>query len=98
MIDINTFLTMLLYILGSVALVALIILIIKLISTVNRLNVVLDDVDVKIKKFDNLFRVTDVFTDNLALISDKLIDGISYLIRKIFNRKEKRKEDELNEQ
>lgn len=96
MIDVNTFLLMLMYILGSILIVALIVLVIKLISTVNRLNGIMDEITIKINKFDKAFQLVDVITDNMALISDKLVDGLSNLIRKIFNKK--RKEDEISEQ
>lgn len=95
MVDINTFLLMMLYILGAILLVCLIVLIIKFISTVNRVNCILDDVDNKIAKLDKAFNIVDAITDNMALISDKLVDGISGLIRRVFSKKQIRKEDEL---
>ena len=97
MIDVNSFLLMLLYILGSVLIVVSIILVIKLINTVNRVNGIMDEVSVKISKFDNAFRFVDVITDNMALVSDKLVDGISYLIRKIFHKNSQGKGDEISE-
>lgn len=96
MIDVNTFLVMLMYILGSILIVTLIVLVVKLISTVNRLNGIMDEITVKINKFDKAFQIVDIVTDNMALISDKLVDMLSNFIRKVFNKK--RKEDELDEQ
>lgn len=96
MIDVNTFFEMLMYILGSVLIVTSIVLVIKLISTVNRLNGIMDDITVKINKIDKAFQIVDVVTDNMALISDKLVDAISNIIRRIFY-KNKGKEDEINE-
>ena len=99
MVDINTFLLMILYILGAVLLVCLIILMIKFISTVNRVNGILDNVDNKIAKLDKAFNVVDIITDNMALISDRLVDGISGLIRRVFTKKQIRKEGDVdNEQ
>lgn len=98
MVDINTFLLMIVYILVSVLLVCLIVLAIKLINTINRFNGILDEVDNKIAKLDSAFHIVDVVTDNMALISDRLVDMLSNLIRKIFNKKKIGKEDELNEQ
>ena len=43
-----------------------------------------------------MFRLADIVTDNMALISDKLVDGISDFIRNIFN-KRKRKEESIDE-
>lgn len=96
MIDINTFLLILIGILCSILLVVLIVLSVKIIYTVNRVNKVIDEIDVKLAKFDKAFSLVDIVTDNMALVSDKLVDGIAYVIRKVFNRK-KRKEDEINE-
>ncbi len=96
MIDANTFLTIILYLLGSVLLVALIILVLKLINTVTRVNNMLDEVDKRVEKFDRIFKVADVITDNMALVSDKVVDGISNFIRNIFN-KRKRKEENIDE-
>lgn len=97
MIDATTFLSILLCILGSILLVALIILVIKLINTITRVNNMLDEVDRRVEKFDRVFRVADVITDNMALVSDKLVDGISDFIRNIFSRK-KRKEEIVDEE
>lgn len=96
MIDASVFLSILLYILGSILLVALIVLVVKLINTITRINAMLDEVDKKMAKFDRIFRVADIVTDNMALVSDKVVDGISSFIRNVFKRK-KRKEDNINE-
>lgn len=97
MIDVNTFLMMLIYILGAILLVALIVLVVRLINTVNRLNSIMDEITVKITKFDKAFRIVDILTDNMALVSDKLVDGLSYVIRKIFYRKRNGKEEDNDE-
>jgi len=96
MIDATAFFSMIVYILGSILLVALIILVVKLINTVNRINGILNEVDKRIEKIDRIFRITDIVTDNMALVSDKVVDGISNLIRNVVNRK-KRKEDDKSE-
>ena len=55
MVDVNTFFLILMCVLGSILLVVLIVLVVKLINTVDRLNVVLDDINNRIGKIDNLF-------------------------------------------
>lgn len=97
MVDINTFFLMLLYILGTILLVCLIVLVIRFISTVKRINGILDNVDNKIAKLDKAFNIVDIITDNMALISDKLVDGVSSLIRRLFSKKQIEREDENNE-
>lgn len=94
MVDINAFWVMVLYILGSILLVSLIVLVVKLISTVNRVNTVLDDVENKVTKLNNLFNIVDTITDSLATVSDKLVDCISNILRKVFIRKRKGEEEE----
>ena len=97
MIDAVTFLSIILSLLGSILLIVLIILVVKMINTVTRVNNLLDEFDKKVEKFDHIFRFADIITDNMALVSDKIVDGISDFIRNIFNRK-KRKEEIENEQ
>ena len=96
MMDAGTFLLIILYILGAVLLVTLIILVIKMINTITRVNNMLDEVDKRITKFDRMFKIADIITDNMALISDKIVDGVSDFIRNIFSRK-KRKEESIDE-
>jgi len=87
-------LQVILYLLGSILLVVLIILGVKLIITMNKIENVVDDINVKVNKLNGLFSVIDVTTDRLALLSDKLVDGVSSVIRKLFSRKKGKETDE----
>lgn len=89
-------LQVILYILGSILLIILIILGIKLIITMNKIENVVDDINVKVNKLNGIFTIIDLTTDKLALFSDKIIDGISAIVRKVFSRK-KRKDDKIDE-
>jgi len=89
-------LLVLLYILGSILLVVLIILGVKLIKTMNKVSLVVDDINKKVRSLDSLFSIIDMTTDKLSLLSDRMVDGITFLIKKIFKPK-KRKEDEIDE-
>ena len=89
-------LQVILYILGSILLIVLIILGIKLIITMNKIENVVDDINVKVNKLNGIFTIIDLTTDKLALFSDKIIDGISTIVRKVFSRK-KRKDDKIDE-
>lgn len=97
MVDINSFLMMILFVLASILLVVLIVLGIKLINTISRADKVLDELNTRLHKFDRMFGAVDVVTDGMALFSDKIVDSIVFVIRKIFNKK-KGKEEEINEQ
>jgi len=98
MIDVNTFLLMMLYVLGSILLVILIVLAVRLIGVIDRFNKVLDNVEAKVVKFDRLFNIVDIVTDNMALISDKVVDLISGFIRKLIRKKDNGKEEVLSEE
>ena len=83
-----------LYILGSILLVVLIILGIKMIIVMDKLQVTVDNINNKVNSLNGLFSMVDFTTDKLALVSDKFIDGITSLIRKIFNRKKEEEYDD----
>lgn len=89
-------LLILLYFLGSTLLVVLIVLSIKLITTMNKVNILVDDINGKIKSLDGLFTLVDMTTDKLAFLSDRLVDAITYIIKKMFKAKNG-KEEEINE-
>ena len=82
-----------LYMLGSILLIVLIILGIKLIITMNKIETVVDDINVKVDKLNGLFNIIDYTTDKLALVSDKMVDGVSYILKKVFFKKNKKKEE-----
>ena len=89
-------LLVLLYVLGSILLVVLIILGVKLINTMNKIDLIVDDINCKVKSLDGLFSIIDMTTDKLSLLSDRMVDGITLLVKKIFKAKD-RKEEEINE-
>ena len=82
-----------LYILGSTLLIVLIILGIKLIITMNKIENVVDDINVKVDKLNGLFNIIDYTTDKLAIVSDKMVEGVSYVLKKMFFKKNKNKEE-----
>ena len=85
-------LPIILYTLGSILLVVLIILGIKLIITMNKITIIADDINTKLKSLNGVFSVIDLTTDRLEFITDKYVDGISSLIRRIFSKKKKEEE------
>lgn len=92
----HDFLQVMLYILSSILLVVLIILGIKMIITMNKIENVVDNISVKVNKLNGLFNVIDITTDKLTMVGDKLVDSISSLVSRVFDRK-KRKEDDSYE-
>lgn len=89
MISMMEVLPTILYSLGSILLVVLIILGIKLIITMNKIENVVDDINGKVKSLNGLFSMIDYTADKLALLSDRFVDTITSIIKKIFVRKEK---------
>lgn len=89
----EAFFTTVLYILGSTLLIVLIILGIKLIITMNKIENVVDDINVKVDKLNGLFNIIDYTTDKLAIVSDKMVEGVSYVLKKMFFKKNKKKEE-----
>lgn len=87
-------LTIVLYVLGSILLVVLIILGIKMIITMNKIEIVVDDINKKVKSLDGFFSMVDLTTDKLAMLSDKFVDAASSLIKRLFRRKEDEKSNE----
>ena len=92
----EVFFPVVMYVLGSILLVVLIILGVKLIITMNKIEGVVDDINKKVTSLDGLFSIIDMTTDKLSLLSDRMVDGITFLIKKIFGHK-KGKDDEINE-
>ncbi len=94
-----SFLPIIIYILLIILLVIGIILGIKSIITVNKVEKVVDDVNDKVESLNGLFQIVDFTTDKLVTMTDKVVDGLSTLVSKIFLRKKtkKLKEDKEDE-
>ena len=88
-------LSIILYILGSILLIVLIILGIKMSITMNKIGEITDDINTKLKSLNGFFSVIDFTTDKLATITDKFVEGVTSLIRKIFKKK---KEEEYEDE
>ena len=88
------FLTILLYLLGSMLLIVLIILGIKLIITMNKVEKVVDDINMKVDTLNGFFRMIDTTTDKLAMLSDKIVNAISLAIRKVFTGNKRKDRDD----
>lgn len=85
--DINVFLTTLLLVLGAFLLVFLIVLCIKLIYTVDKTNVILNDLERKLKSVNGVFTAIDTVTDAVTTISDTFVAKAALMLEKIFRKK-----------
>ena len=61
----------------------------------NKIENVVDDITMKVESLNGFFSIIDMTTDKLALISDKVVEGVTSIIRKIFNRK--KEEEDIDE-
>ena len=93
----NEILPIILYILGSILLGILIVLGIKLINVMNKMEQVVDDINTKVSSLNGVFSIIDATTDKLALLSDRMVDGISLVIRKLFAKKKKKDKEKEND-
>ena len=91
-------LPIILYSLGIILLVVLIILSIKLIHTIDKTNKILDDAYNKTKSLNGIFNAIDKVTDALSNISDSLVGAITTGLNKVFVRKKKKKEEDLEDE
>ena len=98
MVDASVFMEIMLGVFGSILLVVLIVLVIKLIKVTDKVNYLLDDINNKVAKVDKVFSIVDIITDNLAMISDKIADSISNLIRKILYKKNENRKEEIKDE
>lgn len=87
----SNLLPIILYTLLSILVVFVIVFIYKLTKTLDKANTVLDDIETKVHKLDNLFEIIDKSADTISIVTDKLSGVISSSILKFF--KKKRKDD-----
>ena len=80
-----------LYTLLCVLVLFVIVFFYKLTKTLDKANSVLDDVEGKVHKLDNLFEIVDRSADTISLLTDRVSGIISSSILKFFR---KRKSDE----
>ncbi len=88
-------LPLIVYALLVVLIILLIIISIKVIKAMNKVNIIVEDVDEKVKSLNGFFHVIDAATDKISVFSDVITDGIVSLIKKLIT---KRKKDEIKEE
>jgi len=95
MVEFNSVLVTMMYLLGVVLLVVLIILGLKMINLVDKSNEILDDVNDKVKSLDGLFNAINMTTSALSSVGDKIMNGVTSIFGKIVGRKKKKKKEDL---
>ena len=87
MIELNTFLPILLYILGIILMVILIILGIKAIQMMDKMDRIMDNIEDKVNSLNGMFAVINKTTDSIDLISSKVVGVVTNTIGRLFRRK-----------
>ena len=95
MTEYNQILLSILLVLVCVLVIFLIVVAIKLIITTDKVNIILKDVENKLKSIYGFFNCLDSITDAISLVGNTLIDKTINLIDRLINRK--RKQEEIDE-
>ena len=94
----QTFLPILLYILGAVLLGVLIYLVIKLLDTVDKVNVILDDVEDKSQQLNGFFDACENVGDTVNGVSFKVANMFSKIVGTVAKKKRRKiEEDDYDE-
>ena len=90
------FLPIVIYFLLIIILVVGIILGIRTIKALNKIEKVVDSVNEKVESLNGLFNAFDFAADKIAGFTDRIVDGIAFLGRRLFfgKKDKKRKEEE----
>ena len=60
---------------------------IKLLYTVDKMNMILEDVEKKLKSVNGVFQAIDTVTDSITTISETIVGKTLLMIEKIFKRR-----------
>lgn len=85
------FLPIIIYILLIIILIIGIILGVKSIITLEKIEKVVDNVNEKVQTLNGFFHIIDYTTDKIAIATDKIVDGVSSLFKKLLFSKKKKK-------
>ncbi len=87
-------LPLIIYVLLIILLVIGIILGIRSIQTLNKVDKVVEDVNDKVQSLNGFFNIIDFTTDKIVSVTDKVVEGVSGLIGRVFKRKSTKSEEE----
>lgn len=88
-IELNDLLVVLLYESLVILVIVLIVLGIKLIKTLKKVDVMIEDINIKMSKLDGVFDIVDITSEGAATISSKVLTIISNALSILTNRKGK---------
>ena len=85
------FLPIIIYILLIVLISVCICLLIKALKTIDKINLLLEDVEMKLSTLNAFFNAINWTTEKINIITERIIDGVMSVVHKLFN---KRKDDD----
>ena len=95
MIDfLQTILPIVIYILLIILLIIGIILGVRSIQTLNKVDKVVDDVNDKVQSLNGFFNLVDFTTDKIVSITDRVVEGVSGLIGRVFKKGHQKSDEE----
>ncbi len=83
----NSVLLTILLVLCSVLVVFLIVGSIKLLYTIDKMNVLLNDIERKLKSVNGVFTAIDTVTDTVATIGETIVGKALFMVEKLFKKK-----------
>jgi len=87
MVGYNEVLLTILLVLTSILVIVLIIAGIKLVYTVDKINIILNDVENKVKSVNGFFSMIDKVSDTVSYVSDGITNAIVNTFERVFSRK-----------
>lgn len=90
----QTVLPLIIYVLLIILLVIGIILGVRSIQTLNKVDKVVEDVNDKVQSLNGFFNIIDFTTDKIVSVTDKVVEGVSGLIGRVFKRKNTKNDEE----
>ena len=91
-------LPIIIYILLIALIILLIIISVKAIKALDKVQLVVDDVDKKVKTLDGVFEFIDNATDRVSFLSDRIIGILVSAVDKLFKSNKKTKKIKLEEE
>lgn len=86
-IDFSLFLQLMVYIFLIALIIIFIILGVRLLKVLTKVDKLVDQVEERIQKTDNIFGLIDKTADFASNVSDKIISGIFHFVSNIFKKK-----------
>ena len=83
----NSVLLTILLVLCSVLVVFLIVGSIKLLYTIDKMNVLLNDIERKLKSVNGVFTAIDTVTNTVATIGETIVGKALFMVEKLFKKK-----------